>query len=579
MPNPITTIIAGISNLFSGLFSSFKQNGTGIKPPEIKTVRRINASEKFPNFVVVPLNLDSFKDYMARDPEDLEQVSTEISKRIKESLAKYYKNSNIFNILEIYALSSVGLEFNSFFNTDDALRTFQQICTEQVWPGNNDERSVYFFRRPLTYDPVCETKLGDSLLVRPVGIGGETLGSDPDLHEGESYQFLIGEIVVRDATGKSIDRSPLRVWRQRADEHSYSLHIDFDVLSKAFEGKLHKMPLGITFSCTTKIEGGARKIIGVGMGVEEAKKWTSFLNGFIEYFVHTASGRKIDTNNVNKLGDKYIPVAEKPPEIVDKITNTQVTRQLTIQADAKDGKNYRYVFRFFDRANKFDPKSNYLSLTGQLIRAGMSETVFTQPSLTLRAEEVFSIDQKPGSTGTFTIKSKDKRLVVKSAATRTEIEPQQSIDVQVGDEISYTPTIPTPGDVSEFVFRISQINDLPQNVLLRNKYVCLIEMNPGREARSSQLLRDHYELGGGIFFAKDTGIGRRAIIFDRPYTQFILKAGTIENVYIVDRKNNQYTEGLQVKEPGFSVLLNGRYEIFVDRFRLELNLSTTPLTY
>ncbi|HYJ88172.1 MAG TPA: hypothetical protein VEW46_19060 [Pyrinomonadaceae bacterium] len=548
---------------------------------EIKTVRRISASEKFPHFIVVPINLSSFKENMARDADDLERASIEISKRIKEALAKYYKNSNIFNILEIYALSSVGLEFNSFFNTDDALSDFQRICAEQVWPGrgNNDERSVYFVRRLLTYDPVCETMLGDSLLVRPVGIGGETVGSDPDLREGESYQFLVGEIVVRSPTGKPINRSPLRVWRQRYDEHSYSLHIDFDVLAKAFEGKLHKMPLGITFSCTTIIEGGARKIEGVGMSVEEAKKWNSFLNGFIEYFVHTGSGRNLETNNVNKLDNKFIPIAETPPEIVDKITNTKVTRQLTIQADAKDGKSYRYVFRFFDRANKFDPKSNYLSLTAQLIRAGRSESVYTPASLTLRAEEVFSIAEKPGSPGTFTVKSKDKLLAVRGAATLSEIDPQQSIDVQVGDEISYIPSILTPGDVSEFVFRISQIAGLPPNVLAADKYVCLIEINAGYEARSSQLLRDHYELGGGIFFAKDSGISRRAIIFDRPYTQFMLKAAASEGVWVVDRKNNQYTEGLKVEETGFSVLLNGRYEIFVDRFRLELNLSTTPLTY
>jgi hypothetical protein len=577
MPNPVITIFAGISKLFSSLFSSFTSNGT--KPTEIKTGRKISASEKFPNFVIVPINLASFKENMARDPEDLEQVSTEISKRIKEALAKYYKNNNIFNALEIYALSSVGLEFNSFFNTDDALTTFQQICTEQVWPGNNDDRNVYFFRRSLTYDSFCEAMLGDSLLVRPIGIGGETLGSDPDLREGESYQFLVGEIVVKDIKGEPINRSPLRVWRQRADEHSYSLHIDFDVLSKAFEGKLHEMPLGITFSCTTKIEGGARKIIGVGMAVEEAKKWSSFLNGFIEYFVHTASGRKIETNNVNKLGDKFIPIAEKSPEIVDRITNTQVTRQLTIQADAKGRKSYSYVFRFFDRANKFDPKSNFLSLTGQLIRAGRSEPVYTQPSLTLRAEEVFSIAEKPGSPGTFTIRSKDKRLAVRGAATRTEIDPQQSIEVQIGDEVSYVPSMTTPGDVGEFIFRISPIAGLPQNVVAADKYICLIELNPGYEARSSQLLRDHYELGGGIFFTKDSGINRRAIIFDRPYTQFILKAASSESVWVVDRKNNQNTEGLKVEDPGFSVLLNGRYEIFVDRFRLELNLSTTPLTY
>jgi hypothetical protein len=577
MPNPIATIFAGISNLLSGLFTG--ANGTG--KPDIKPVRKISGSEKFPNFIVVPINLSTFKESVARDPDDLERASTEISIRIKEALTKYHKTTNIFNVLEIHALSSVGLEFNSFFNTDDALRDFQRICAEQVWPGrgNDDERSVYFFRRSLTYDPVCETMLGDSLLVRPVGIGGESVGSDPDLHEGESYQFLVGEIIVRSPTGKAIDRSPLRVWRQRYDEHSYSLHIDFDVLAKAFEGKLHKMPLGITFSCTTIIEGGARKIEGVGMSVEEAKKWNSFLNGFIEYFVHTGSGRKLQTNNVNKLDNKFIPVAETPPEIVDKITDTKVTRQLTIQADAKDGKSYRYVFRFFDRANKFDPKSNYLSLTGQLIRAGRSEAVYTPASLTLRAEEVFSLAEKPGSPGVFTVKSKDKRLTVRAAAARTEIDPQQSFDVQVGDDISYTPSIATSGDVSEFVFRISEIAGLPQNVLAADKYVCLIEINPGYETRSSQLLRDHYELGSGLFFAKDSGISRRAIIFDRPYTQFLLKAASSEGVWIVDRKNNQYTDGLKVEETGFSVLLNGRYEIFVNRFRLELNLATTPLTY
>jgi hypothetical protein len=579
MSNPLTSIFTGISKFISGLVSGFKPNGTG--KTDIKTPKRISASEKFPNFIVVPINLVSFKENVARDPEDLERISTEISKKIKDGLARHYKNSNIFNIVEIYALSSVGMEFNNFFNTDDTLKDFQRICAEQIWPGraSNDDRNVYFFRRSLTYDPLCAKLLGNSLIVRPVGIGGETVSSDPDLREGQSYQFLVGEIVVRNSRGQMIDKSPLRVWRQRADEHSYSLHIDFDVLSKAFEGKLHKMPLGITFSCTTIIEGNARKIEGVGMSVEEAKKWNSFLGGFIEYYVHTASGRKITSNNVNKLDDKLIPIELTEAEVVDAITNTKVTRQLTIQAEAKDGKSYRYVFRFFDRANKFDPKSNYLSLTGQLIREGKSEVVYTQPSLNLRAEEVFTIAEKPGSPGTFTVKSKDKRLTHRGAVLETEITPQQSVEVQFGDEISYTPAMTLEGDLSEFVFRISQTAGLPQNVLAAEKYAGLIEINPGYEARTSQLLKDHYELGDGIFFTKDSGIGRSALIFDRPYTQIMLKAPGRENVWVVDRKNNQYTDGERVGETGFSVLLNGRYEIFVDRFRLELNLSTTPLTY
>src|SRR5207248_10192579 len=110
------------------------------------------------------------------------------------------------------------------------------------------------------------------------------------------------------------------------------------------------------------------------------------------------------------------------------------------------------------------------------------------------------------------------------AATRTEVAPQQPFDVQVGDEITYlyAPPVPVKGDVSEFVFRISQTAGLPQNVLAAGQYACLIEINPGRQARSSQLKRDYYELGGGIFFDKDSGISRKAVIFERPYAQFLL---------------------------------------------------------
>lgn len=577
MSDPVTTILHAIKGLFSGLTSLFARNGTGTS---IRDPKRISTAEKFPNFVVVPINIPAIRQGTASDPDDLERTSTEIATRIKDALSKHYKNSGDFNIVELYALSSVVMEFTRFFNTPEALEGFQRICAEQVWPAGSDGRKVHFFKRPLRFDPVCATRLGDSLLVRPVGIGGETVSSDPGLHKGESYQFLVGEILVRNARGVQVARSPLRVWRQNADEHSYSLHLDFDVLSKAFEGKHHMMPLGITFNCTTIIEGGARRIEDVGMSVEEAKKWSSFLGGFTQYFIYTGSGRRVMENNVNILGDRLIPIdLLDAPETVDSKTNTKVTRQLAIHANAKDGKSARYIFRFFNRANKFDPKSNYLSLTGQLIRAGRAESVFTQPSLTLKAEEVFTIAEKPGSIGTFTVTSKDKRLTHQGTAMRTDVAPKQSIDVQFGDEISYVPTIPTPGDVGEFVFRISPTSGVPQHVLAAQQYSCLIEINPGRESRTSQLVSDNYELGGGTFFPQESGVGKRAAVFERPYTQIILKAGEREGVWVVDRENQQHVDGLRVNEAGFSVELNGRYEIYIDRFRLELNLSTTPLTY
>lgn len=584
MANPINSIIEKITNFLSfewlsRLFSS-NSGDSGSKKLDIKPPIAITAPVKFPSFIVVPIEQNLFQNHYAGADEEVEEVATQIAAKIKDAFIKSKMNVNNYEIIEIYAMQTISSRLIGFFSNPAALMAFENVCKNYIWAnaqGVDDDRKVVFYRKSFKFDPVFEKRMGFSLLIRPLNLAGSAVPSNPDLFIGDSFQFLVGEIELQDSKGTMLAKTPLRVWRAQSDEFSYSLHLDFDVLSRAFGGIHHKVPLGIVLNCLTVIEEGERRIENVALEINEAKQWEKFSNTFVQYFLHTGYGRKTSENNISILKEDFIPISESEAKFHKQLDNViKITRELVFTARTQN-KNNKYILRLFNRASKFDPKNNYFSLTGQILRQGTRESVYTPPTFAFESEEVFQISSASLPSGRFKVFSGDKPLSHKMTdGTVTDIQPNNEFVANFGDEITYTSRTVKKGDIDSFTFELKELDGLPPNIKAGKNLAGLIEINPGKQTRVSRLLKDKHDIGGGTLLANSTGISKNAAIFERPYTQIKIRQGAQEEIFIVDRDKNPL-DAKKVEQGGEDLALNGRYEIYVDRFRFELNLQTTPL--
>lgn len=541
----------------------------------------------FKNFLAIPVSLPTKVSYTQ---EERKKISISIAEAILEA----FQTKTLDFPVELYMARQIAGKFFDIFGFKDHKEKFLECCEGRLFSApmslasiSPSAKRLIFYERILDYHPFFDSVLGQQFIVRPLENKVSVPHNSSAVSPPKGGQLLLGLLEIKE--GNQFRREEtIWFWRGLDSENRISLHLDFDLLSKALPQELHKFPLGCELKCTVFTDyGGTRSLEEVSFDIAELKRWIRHVQGKVDYLAAIGGGQFCEGLH---LHDDSIVI----PREGDPFRDFDLGRGMKVPINRIFGlmvktstETWTYWFAFFKKAVSYTPEKNIMRVVGQLIPAGAETFVALPPgSQITQPESVFCLNPGKTFSDRFTITAKPYSEY-EIRVNNTAIKEGDPIEIEIGkDKVEVQPHKDIGTEDRIFRFELLDATLLVPPEILNSAtqegrpYGALLRVTSPEE-RSLQLTGREYIFGKGRRFPKEAfGINEEALKILRPYNRIEVYPVGNQRVWLVDKdestKPGVPSKAAQLSKGGEMLKLNGDYEIYLGDYQISLDLSPTP---
>ena len=382
--------------------SKFSEIVKGILKPGPKPDSVVKPQEEVPQFrwftlVTIPSTkdktIDTFNDQVAQWTQDILQTQDSLQNAEELSFLELYLTRTAMNRL----INDVKINKNY----TDLVKTIDRRIFNTDYDQPQASSKVGFNRKALLITPALQRLFNNAFIARVIEPPQVYVPTDESKIPANVDQYLIGALRIENAKGEKLHETPIRALSNSVVEQEDILrlyaHTDFDILLKAFpDDPVCSYPLGINIICTLDIDGTRRAVSQVDLDIHDAQLFAkssqkdentglsySILEGGLrerDVLKYPDDSYPVDLKSEKEVAQEYYDIAPGVPVSVNGKVGLQVSLRYRNDKGRIATDSYKFLFRFFRYALRFNTGQNRIEAKGQFVR-GSSDTVVMLPPL------------------------------------------------------------------------------------------------------------------------------------------------------------------------------------------------------